>query len=147
MSVEPHAHVHKKKKNIDTLWVRIFLNFSESNYRCLLIKKRDSEGKVLEMELGILKFFSTDIFSPTKANIEIFKIRICAIATTVCKFLVKYSFDVVSIPFALILLFKIVYVQQVTMICLLLFSCKLIYRMVGLAFTKVLTYPFTRAAI
>lgn len=24
----------------------------ESNYRCLLIKKRDSEGKVLEMELG-----------------------------------------------------------------------------------------------
>lgn len=52
------------KKNIDTLWVRMFLNFSESNYRCLLIKKRDSEGKVLEMELGINQFFlSTDIFS------------------------------------------------------------------------------------
>lgn len=52
------------KKNIDTLWVRMFLNFSESNYRCLLIKKRDSEGKVLEMELGIHQFFlSTDIFS------------------------------------------------------------------------------------
>lgn len=46
------------------------LNFSESNYRCLLIKKRDSEGKVLEMELGIHKFFSTDIFSPLK-TIEI----------------------------------------------------------------------------
>lgn len=52
------------KKNIDTLWVRMFLNFSESNYRCLLIKKRDSDGKVLEMELGIHQFFlSTDIFS------------------------------------------------------------------------------------
>lgn len=51
-----------KKWNIDMLWVRIFFNFSEFNYRCLFIKKRDFEGKVLEMELGIYKFFSIDIF-------------------------------------------------------------------------------------
>lgn len=54
------------------------------------------------MELGIHNFFSTDIFFPPKP-IEIFKIRICAIGTTVCKFPVKYSFKVVSIPFALII--------------------------------------------
>lgn len=71
MSEEPHVHVHKKIKYRYIMSQNFSLNFSESNYRCLLIKKRDSEGKVLEMELGILKFLSTDIFSPTKANRDI----------------------------------------------------------------------------
>lgn len=61
------------------------------------------------MELGIFNFFSIDIFFLLKL-IEIFKIWICVIVIMVCKFFVKYLFDVVFILFVLILLFKIVYV-------------------------------------